>query len=122
MLRADRRMLRCMAGVRLRDGVGSAEVLERCGTECITMQMHRRRLRWFGHVVRRGEEEPIGKAYRMEIPGRQPRGRPRKTWRGCVEDILQVAAVAGDEGAHDRVRLSTVIRSLTSSNEGNRRL
>ena len=122
MLRADRRMLRCMAGVRLRDGVRSAEVLERCGLECITMQMHRRRLRWFGHVVRRDVEEPIGKAYIMEIPGRQPRGRPRKTWRRCVEDILEPAGVAGDVVAHDRARWSTVIKSLTSSNEGNHRL
>ena len=122
MLRADRRMLRFMAGVRLRDGVPSAEVLERCGLESIIMQMRRRRLRWFGHVVRREEEEPIGNAYRMEIPGRQPRGRPRKTWRGSVDDILVPAGVSGETMALDRERWSSVVKSLTSSHEGNHRL
>ena len=45
-------------------------------------------MRWFGHIVRRNEDEPSDKVGMVHAPGRAPRGRPKKTWRECVEDEM----------------------------------
>ena len=50
----DRRMLKCITGVRWEDGVASGEVARRCRLAELE-DVVRRRLRWFGHVVRAAE-------------------------------------------------------------------
>ena len=54
--------------------------------EDIESKLRRNRLRWFGHVKRRGEGSAIGRSMRMEVPGRRPMGRPKKSWRRCIEE------------------------------------
>ena len=80
LLSCDRRMLRHMAGVTWRDRVRSAELARRCGVKELGEVLRVRRLGWFGHVVRRGETEILGKTQRVVAPGRRPPGRPKKTW------------------------------------------
>jgi hypothetical protein len=38
------------------------------------------RLRWFWHVERKGYDDWVKRCTRMEVVGKRPRGRPRKTW------------------------------------------
>lgn len=52
-------MLRYMAGISLQDRVASEEVLRRCGLCDILKVLEKERMRWFGHVVRRNEDEPL---------------------------------------------------------------
>ena len=37
------------------------------------------RLRWFGHVKRRDENSILRRAMELEVEGRRPVGRPKKT-------------------------------------------
>ena len=92
----DRRMLRYMAGVRWQDRVPSEEVLRRCDLEDIESKLRRSRLRWFGHVKRRGEDSAVGRAMRMEVPGRRPVGRPKKSWRRCIEEDMEDLGIEED--------------------------
>ena len=92
----DRRMLRYMAGVRWQDRVPSEEVLRRCDLEDIESKLRRNRLRWFGHVKRRGEDSAVGRAMRMEVPGRRPVGRPKKSWRRCIEGDMEDLGIEED--------------------------
>ena len=48
-----------------------------------------RRLRWFGHMERREEGDPLAVIREWEVEGRCPSGRPRKTWQKTVEEDLQ---------------------------------
>ena len=94
----DRRMLRYLAGVRWQDGVSSEEVARRCGLEEVIRGM---RLRWFGHVVRAGEESMLKQVEELEVAGRRPRGRPRKRWKEVVRQDMRVLGI--EEGmAEDR--------------------
>ena len=43
------------------------------------------RLRWYGHVMRKGDEDWVKKCMEYRIEGRRPVGRPRKTWLERVE-------------------------------------
>ena len=72
-----------------------------------------RRLRWFGHVERRNEDEALGRVNTMEAPGGRPRGRPRATWRKNMEDDLGKLNLNREE-ALDRRNWKTIIDRLTS--------
>ena len=63
----DRRMLRYMAGVALQDRVNSAEVASRCGVEALEHVVRRRRLRWYGHVQRREESDPLRRVEKLPV-------------------------------------------------------
>ena len=116
----DRRMLRRMCGISLRDRINSEEVLERCKLEDIEMVLRKRRLFWFGHVKRRNEDDPLSRIQEVVAPGRRPRGRPKKTWKDCVNEDLQEAGVS-ERLTADRDEWKAVINRLTSSREGTRR-
>uniref|UniRef100_A0A1B6HHE4 Endonuclease-reverse transcriptase n=1 Tax=Homalodisca liturata TaxID=320908 RepID=A0A1B6HHE4_9HEMI len=62
-----------------------------------------KRMRWMGHVARRGKDKMIKKVWRGEPEGVRPLGRPRMRWRDQVEkDLRTIGAtleVAQDRGS-----------------------
>ncbi len=89
VLRAsDRRIMRYMAGIRWQDMVFSADVVNRYGVEDLETVLRRKRLRWYGHIKRAEEDTVLGVLERIEVEGRRPVGRHRKTWRRCRQEDL----------------------------------
>jgi len=37
--------------------------------------------RWYGHVLRKDENDWVKKCMDFEVEGTRPRGKPKKTWR-----------------------------------------
>ena len=62
----------------------------------------RRRLRWYGHIERKDEEEWVKRIWKdWDVEGRRPPGRPRMTWHKTVEkDCKKLRLDPRD--AHDR--------------------
>ena len=48
-----------------------------------------RMLRWAGHVARMGENRSAKKILLGRIPGRRPRGRPRRRWEENTKTDLE---------------------------------
>ncbi|VDO20173.1 unnamed protein product [Heligmosomoides polygyrus] len=72
-------------------------------TAPIQLKMREQRLRWFGHVLRRPEDHPIRLALNFEVPGKRPRGAPRKRWRDVSKrDLAELGATPDD--VFDRMR------------------
>ena len=72
MLRAtERRMLRMICGVTLKDLVESTVISSRVGVDDLEEHMKQKRLRWFGHIVRRDEEMEIKKVLELKIGWRK---------------------------------------------------
>ena len=71
-----------MCGVKLKDRVPSKELKERLGLDdiCIILILQQSRLRWYGHVLRKGDNDRMKKHMDYEVEGARPRGRPKKTW------------------------------------------
>ena len=67
----ERRMLRMICGVTLKDKVESTVTALRVGVGVDDLEEHLRqkRLRWFGHIVRRDEEVEIKKMLELKIEG-----------------------------------------------------
>jgi len=56
---------------------------------------------WFGHTYRRQDNDPLSRINQVEAPGRRSRGRPKKTWKDCVDQGIAAAGVP-ETAAADR--------------------
>ncbi len=98
-----------MAGVRWHDRVTSEEVARRCGIREMEVILRHRRLQWFQHVWRAGQDSVVRM---VEVEGRRPVGRPRKIWRKCIEQNLNQLGLR-EEMAQDRREWRRVINRPT---------
>ena len=69
--------------------------------ELITNVVRKNRLRWFGHVERKQEDDRVKGCVSMEIEGARPRGRPHITWKEVIPKDLKRCGLKR-ENAQDR--------------------
>jgi hypothetical protein len=77
---AEMRMLRWMGGHTRMDRIRNEVFRERFGVARISDKIKEGRLRWFGHVKRRGTTAPVRAVEACVVEGRRNRGRPKLTW------------------------------------------
>jgi len=65
--------------------IPSKGLIERLGLDDIISVLLQNRLRWYGHVLRKEENDWVKKCMEYEVEGARPRGRPKNTWRE-IED------------------------------------
>jgi len=82
-------MVRWMCGVKLQAQIPSNGLRERLGLDDIISVLQQNRLRWYGHVLRKEDNDWMIKCMEYEVEGARPRGRPKKTWREIVEKDCQ---------------------------------
>ena len=83
---AEMRMLRWMCGHTIKDRIYNDHIRERVEVTSIAEKMVENRLRWFGHIQRRGLDEPVRTVDQMVwSPYKRGRGRPKRT----LNDIIQ---------------------------------
>jgi len=87
--RAEMRMVRWMCGVKLKDRFPSKELRERLSVDDIALVLQQNRLRWYGHVLRKEDDDWVKKCMEYEVEGPRQRGRPKRTWREAVEGDCQ---------------------------------
>ena len=78
-------MIRWMCGVSLKNRRTSEELRKLVGVQPITTVIRSGRLRWYGHVMRKIDENLGKKCMVYRVEGRRPAGRPRRTWLESVE-------------------------------------
>ena len=59
--RAEMRMVRWMCGVKLKDRLPSKELSERLGIDDIALALQQNRLRWYGHVLLKDDDDWVKK-------------------------------------------------------------
>ena len=88
----DMRMIGWMCRVSLKDRQSCTE-LRRCpGVEAIGDVMRRSRLRWRGHVERKGGADCVNSCARLVVEGKAPVRRPNKTWQNTLSTNMHVSA------------------------------
>jgi len=55
----------------------------------IAFVLQQNRLRWYGHVLRKEDDDWVKKCMEYEVEGPRPRGRPKETWREVVREDCQ---------------------------------
>ena len=72
-------IIRWMCGISLKDRRTNEELRRLVVVEPITAFLRGSRLRWYGHVMRKGDEDWVKTCMEYRVEGRRPYGRPRKT-------------------------------------------
>ena len=96
-------MVRWMCGFMLKDRLPSKEVTERLGVDYIVLILQQNRLRWYGHVLRKDDDDWVKKCMEYEVEGSRPRRRPKRTWKEVVREDCQ-ARKLNKEDAVDRCK------------------
>ena len=71
--------------------------------------LQQNRLRWYGHVLRKDDDDWVKKCMEHEVEGSRPRGRPNKTWKEVVREDCQVRKL-NKEDAMDSWKWRKVIK------------
>ena len=87
-------------GVTLKDMVKSVVIASRVGVDDLEEHLRQKRLRWFGHTVRRNTEVEIKKVFEMKIVGQRKRGRPVKRWIDVVEEDMKKRGVVQQDAGN----------------------
>jgi len=83
--RTEMRMLQWILGLTLRDKKRSDDIRRILGVACIMDKLREARLRWFGHVQRREEEDCVRRILEADVRGQRSRGKQRKRWIDVVK-------------------------------------
>ena len=102
VLRTERMMVRWMCGVSLREKIPSDELIERLGISSVLEIISRGRLRWFGHVERKEDNDWVKACQNFVVPGKVGVGRKRRTWKECVKKDMKSKGLTVED-AQDRV-------------------
>ena len=73
-------------------------------------------IRWYGHVLRKEDENVIVKALKFEVSGN--RGRPKQTWKKQVENKMKKNGL-GKEDACDPTKWRGTVKTMTIRNPAN---
>jgi len=111
---AEMTIVRWMYGIKLKDRFLSKKLRERLGIDDIALVLQQNRLRWYGHVLRKEDDDWVKKCMEYEVEGPRPRGRPRRTWREVVKEDCQ-ARKLNTEDAMDRSKLRKLIKDVRRS-------
>ena len=75
------------------------------------MILQQNRQRWYGHVLRKNDDDWVKKCMEYEAEGSGLRGRPKRTWKEVVREDCQ-ARKLNKEDAMDRCKWRKVIKEV----------
>ncbi|KAF3676657.1 hypothetical protein FXO38_04199 [Capsicum annuum] len=111
---AEMRMLRWMCGLTKGDRVRSEIIRDKVRVASVEDKMREGRLRWFGHVMRRGADASVRKCERLALDGFKRRGgRPKKYWREVIRHDMEQLQLTVNMTL-DRKTWRSRIRALSS--------
>ena len=117
--RAEMQMIKRMCGISIKDRRTSEELRRMVEVQPITTVIRSGRLRWYGHVMGKSDEDWMKKCLEFRVEGRRPVGKPRKTWLVSAEANLSELEIE-KENAHDRKKWKMNVVKRKSSSIGKR--
>ena len=97
--------LRAMAGKSIRDRIKMENIRKQLGVKVNILNLiKRRRLNWFGHVNRKGENSYVYRAYKDNFKDKRPHGRPPKRWADQIREDTGLPLLTAEKYAKDRNR------------------
>jgi len=115
--RTEMRMLLWILGLTLRDRKRNDDIRRILGVACITDKVQEARLRWYGHIQRREEDDCVKRILEANVGRQRSRGRQRKRWIDVVKHNMEDLQL-NVEDAKDRAEWRRRTRVADPSPEG----
>ena len=100
-------MIRWMCGVKLNERKKSEELRELLGLEPVSLMIIKGRLRWFGQVERKDDNDWVKRCITWEFEGIWQRGCPKKTWWDCVKNDMELRGQPVNSGSLGKMAIKT---------------
>ena len=117
---AEMRMLRWARGKTRLDHIRNEDIRKEAHVKPVETFLENKRLKWFGHCLRREPNHICAKSLILEVSGRRSRGRPRKRWRDNIQGDMKKYRLTEDM-AHDRKYWMTQILAGPAQGDGQER-
>ena len=75
-------------------------------------------MRWFGHILRKADENATMKALKFEVNNSRERGRPKQTWKKQVKNEMKKNGLVKEDEC-DRKKWRGVVKTMTMRNPPN---
>jgi len=112
MIRTEMSMIRWMCGVKLNERKKSEELRELLGLDPGSLIIKKSRLRWFGCVERKDDNDRVKRCITWEVEGIRQTGRPKKIWWDCVKNDMESLGLS-QKYAQSRNKWSRRIKGAT---------
>jgi len=76
-----------MCGIKLKDRLPSKELRERLGIGDIALVSQQNRLRWYGHVLRKEDDDWVKKCMEYELRVQDQRGPGERLYERTVKHV-----------------------------------
>ena len=86
---AEMRMLRWARGKTKLDHIRNEDIRKEADVKPVETFLENKRLKWFGHCLRRERNHICAKSLRLEVSGRRTRGRSKKRWRDNIQGDMK---------------------------------
>ncbi len=114
------KMLCMMCGVTRKDGIENDCIRGSFGVANIGDKIRGGSLRWYGHLMRKSQEEIAKKVWQDKGQVRRGRGRPKQSWDQVIRKDIEGCGLTRDV-AFDRNGWPRMIWMLTPAKVGRRR-
>ena len=76
----EMRCLRRVEGVTMLDKVRNVDIRSRLGQVAVVSRVENKKTEWLKKIEEMTDDRMVKKVYMENVPGKRPRGRPRKRW------------------------------------------
>ena len=98
--RTERAMVRSMRREKLVDSQNMKELMEMLGLKEMLERMAKANgIRWYGHAIRRDDDNTQKKAMMLQVNGQRKRGRQKMTWRRQMKKSVKKVGLKIEETA-----------------------
>ena len=112
MKRTERAMIRAMCGVKLMDRRNTEQLMDMLGLdETLDGLAKANGMRWYGHILRREDDDVLRKALDFRVNGKKKRGRPKMTWLTKVKENIDKVGLKRED-ALDRAEWRKGIKKM----------
>ena len=116
----EMKMLRRMLGVTLKDRMRNENVRKRTTvTSSAVFVREVNKLRWYGHMLRKSEDEVVRQAWEVPVKGERSRGRQPRRWSDGFRKRLEELSLK-EEDAQDRKKWRSRIQAAAPLKKGKR--
>ena len=103
LLSFEMKCLRTILGVSLRNRYRNEAIRRMLNIDKTIIDIIRKkRIKWFGHIIRQPNTSYVKKVYKEEFNGKRPKGRPPKRWSDQIRLDADVPLLTAERASKDR--------------------
>ena len=102
-------MLRWARGKTRLDHIRNEDIRKEIHIKHVEYFVENKRLKWFGHCLRRERNHICVESLRLEVSGRRSRGRPKKIWRDNIQGDMKKYQLTEDMAQYRKYWMTKIM-------------